>query len=200
MRPPFCCRPSGSPSEAMGNTGSGNPHRLPDGDNLSRRPAVRSRLQKTGRLHLAAAAFPNAFPVGGRLVPRKSGRFNSRLVCAASYKPVWRPHLRFASRRKNRFLGRLPRAGKRPKHRRAKPRRRGPRLVRDGRRGWMGKGRSGVAVRRHPLTPHKPGLSAAKRRRRAVELSSNHMPTKIILTNFAIFVMMNVGFLRSAYF
>lgn len=35
MRSLFCCRPSGSPSEAMGNTGSGNPHRPPDGDNLS---------------------------------------------------------------------------------------------------------------------------------------------------------------------
>ena len=36
MRPLFRCRPSGSPSEAMGNTGSGNPHRPPDGDNLFR--------------------------------------------------------------------------------------------------------------------------------------------------------------------
>lgn len=33
------------------------------------RLAVRSRLQKTGRLHLAAAAFPNAFPVGRRACP-----------------------------------------------------------------------------------------------------------------------------------
>lgn len=84
----------------------------PTGTIFPNRLAVRARLQKTGRLHLAAAAFPNAFPVGGRLVPRKSGGCNPRLVCAASYKAVWRPHLRFASRRKNRFLGRLPRAGK----------------------------------------------------------------------------------------
>lgn len=56
--------------------------------------------------------FRTPFPSAEGLAPRKSSGFNPRLVCAASYKAVWRPHLRFASRRKNRFLGRLPRAGK----------------------------------------------------------------------------------------
>lgn len=94
MRPLFRCRPSGSPSEAMGNTGSGNPHRLPDGDNLSRRPAVRSRPRKTGKLHLAAAAFPNAFPVGRRACPAQiqriqpapcvCGFIQSRMAAASS--------------------------------------------------------------------------------------------------------------------
>ncbi len=306
MRPPFRCRPSGSPSEAMGNTGSGNPHRPPDGGqsfpNCS--PFGLGRVRPADAILLWLRSR-TPFPSAEGLAPRKSGGCNPRLVCAASYKAVWRPHLRFASRRKNRFFGRLPRAGKmlqdfyppfyvgrqggraamqsrggsgvsaaacsmrrmeaggfilraaasdafvvpphfqscimngracpalgfavrrpmlrskaavhrvssmrirkpanalagkRPKHRRAKPRQRGPRPARDGRRGWMGKGRSGVAVRRRLSTPRKPGLSAAKRRRRTAGLSSNRMLTKIILTNFAIFVMMNVRFLRPAYF
>ena len=40
------------------------------------------------------------FPSAEGLAPRKSGGFNPRLVCAASYKAVWRPHFRFALRRK----------------------------------------------------------------------------------------------------
>ena len=87
MRPPFCCRPSGSPSEAMGNTGSGNPHRPPDGDNLSRRLAVRTRPRKIGKLHLAAAAFPNAFPVGGRACPAQIRRIQPA-PCVCGFKQI----------------------------------------------------------------------------------------------------------------
>ena len=134
----------------------------PTGTIFPNRLAVRARLQKTGRLHLAAAAFPNAFPVGGRLVPRKSGGCNPRLVCAASYKAVWRPHLRFASRRKNRFLGRLPRAGK---------------MLQDfyppyyvgrqgGRAAKQGRGGSGVSAAACSMRHWKPaGLSFARQRR-----------------------------------
>lgn len=111
MRPPFRCRPSGSPSEAMGvreaeiRTGRPTGTIFPEGS-----PFGLGR--KIGKFHLAAAVFPNALPSAEGLAPRKSGGCNPRLVCAASYKAVWRPHFRFALRRKNRFLGRLPRAGK----------------------------------------------------------------------------------------
>lgn len=68
--------------------------------------------ERSANFILLRLRFRTPFPSAEGLVPRKSGGCNPRLVCAVSYKSVWRPHLRFASRRKNRFLGRLPRAGK----------------------------------------------------------------------------------------
>lgn len=95
MRTPFRCRPSGSPSEAMGNTGSGNPHRPPDGGTIfPERLAVRARPRKTGRRYFALAAFPNAFPVGRRACPAQirrmqpapcvCGFIQSRMAAASS--------------------------------------------------------------------------------------------------------------------
>ena len=113
MRPLFCCRPSGSPSEAMGNTGSGNPHRPPDGgQSFPNGSPFGLGCKRPADFILLRLRFRTPFPSAEGLAPRKSGGFNLRLVCAASYKAVWRPHFRFALRRKNRFLGRLPRAGK----------------------------------------------------------------------------------------
>lgn len=76
------------------------------------RLAVRSRLQKTGRLHLAAAAFPNAFPVGRRACPAQirriqpapcvCGFIQSRMAAAFS--------VCFAAEKS--LPRRLPRAGK----------------------------------------------------------------------------------------
>ncbi len=68
--------------------------------------------ERSATFILLRLRFRTPFPSAEGLVPRKSGGCNPRLVCAASYKAVWRPHLRFALRRKNCFLGRLPRAGK----------------------------------------------------------------------------------------
>ena len=58
------------------------------------RLAVRSRPRKTGKLHLAAAAFPNAFPVGRRACPAQirrmkpapcvCGFIQSRMAAASS--------------------------------------------------------------------------------------------------------------------
>lgn len=66
----------------------------PTGTIFPERLAVRSRLQKTGRLHLAAAAFPNAFPVGRRACPAQirrmkpapcvCGFIQSRMAAASS--------------------------------------------------------------------------------------------------------------------
>ena len=62
--------------------------------NLSRRPAVRARPRKIGKLHLAAAAFPNALPVGRRACPAQirrmqpapcvCGFIQSRMAAASS--------------------------------------------------------------------------------------------------------------------
>ena len=104
--------PERKSERSYGSTGSGNPHRPPDGAIFPEDPPFGLGRERSANFILLRLRFRTLFPSAEGLAPRKSGGCNPRLVCAASYKAVWRPHLRFASRRKNRFLGRLPRAGK----------------------------------------------------------------------------------------
>ena len=104
--------PERKSERSYGSTGSGNPHRPPDGAIFPEDPPFGLGRERSANFILLRLRFRTLFPSAEGLAPRKSGGCNPRLVCAASYKAVWRPHHRFASRRKNRFLGRLPRAGK----------------------------------------------------------------------------------------